>query len=285
LAFTTIRLIAVFAFRDIFIIQIIGILQDRKYCGCLRLNCDEIPASIFFTEGRVTRIIYETHAPPEALRLLLWRCWGELELDTSVPPQEATLDYPALVEDILQQRLPPMPAVCPMLEYAQVERTSLKSAQQSIFRDSGFNILLAIKKNTRLLDLYPHIEPDLFWPVFLHLCSNGQLLCDYAPILGNLLHSFERDLFAFLQKLLGPQASKTCQDAFHKQMRTHWPAWHTGMTFDIVYGAMPYYDWAKSLKSALAQLGAPTMTAHCYDKALSKLNDSDALLFKQLSSF
>jgi hypothetical protein len=273
----------VLAFRDIFVLQIIGILQDRKYNGRLRLACDKNPASLSLREGRVTHITYGTHDNREALRLLLWRSLGEVELDPQTPPLEGHLDYAALVEDLLLTTLPPMPAACPLLEHAQVMRTGLKPAHQSAFRDHGFNILLHIKKDMYATDLYAHAPTETFWPAFLHLCSNGQVLCDYGPSLGALLQRFEKELCAILEKLLGPQASKTYQEAFAKHMRGLWPTWKNGTGFDIIYGAMPYYDWTKSQKHGLNALGTPTMTAHCHDKALAKLSPADTLLFKQLT--
>ncbi len=270
------------AFRDIFVLQIIGILQDRKFSGQLRIKQGRQNASVTFSDGNIGTVHLGKQIDQDALKDMLWWTHGELELlsDVSTPGH---IDYAQMLEDLLQTDTPAMPAACPMMEAAVLERKGLKPAQQSAFRDAGFNILLRISKDSPVHDIRQDMANEEFWPALLYLASNGQVLFNYEPTLGKLMRDLQNDISSKMEKLLGQHVCNTFSTNLSKKITDAWPECGEFFRFDPIYGAAPYYHWAKTIKTTLAEIGTSTMTSHCYEKAVERLSPADNMLFEQLT--
>lgn len=271
-------------FRDLFVLHLIGILIDRKYSGILRLTLEQ-NAEVHLHQGTVTDVECDELPAADALRAILWQHAGTFGLQAG-PNAPNGLHYTDLVESLIQKSAPPMPASCLMMTNLFIERTTLKPVQQSAFRDTGFNILLNIKKGDILPGAQQLMPAEEFWPGLLHLASNGQVICSYGPVLGKLLQELQHSLHAKLAKLLGAHISKTYEEKLTRRMHSAWPEWTPEAALDPLLdplcGAAPYYDWAQCLRDVIHEIGAPTITNRSYKKALAELSPEQAAVFRQL---
>lgn len=271
-------------FSDLFVIQIIGQLLDKKFKGTVNFNLEGVPARLQLSEGKVAHIAYESLPSRDALQAIIWRQQGKIELqEQKGNVGDGYLDYGAMIEEILATDCPSMPDTCPMMNRAYLQRTNLKPAQQSQFLELGFNILLHIKSGAGIEEASKNIPTQDFWRGVFHLAGNGQIVTGYTETLGKFLQHLEKNLAATLSKFLGPHIARTHAEKTTEILGMDWPAWNREEPADLIYGSAPYKSWAKSLENALQQIGAPSFTKRSYQHVISKLKPDEANLLKQLT--
>jgi hypothetical protein len=280
------HLFTMLRFQDLFIGQIIGILISRKYVGMINFSFENErnTISIWLNANGITHVQREATIGKELFFTIFGYTQGKLGLYPKVPaPGSPPINFTELLEIAVTEMLPPLPISCPMLEQLYLQRDMLRPEKSSSLLNNSRDMLRRIPsggiETTKLRNLAAW---SAFWPTLLFLCGDGRVICSYEQTLGKLLRTFEGHLTAKLTNLFGARALTPFNAAVQEILQNTWPDLKTSELPDPLYGAAPYYTWAKALKEKVPMVGIPTLTHRCFEQALEKLTKQDADLMKRL---
>lgn len=276
-------------FKDLFVIQIIGLLRNRKFSGDSDIWVGSLPTQLQFSEGMLINASHGNLAKDDALLKIIWVCRGEIKL---APKTYAATrwDFNEIIEQAITESSPLMPEACPFMKNMTLEKSktiiydesSVTAVQQTILnnvRSSGSDINQAQNG----------LSSPEFWKGFFDLMSSGRIMGDYGKNLSNLLLKIQGDVIANLQKTLGKKSADLYQERLSQAMDDCWPNVPKHKNYDRIYGAYnrvygtaPYRTWANLLGETTAKVASSVLGNSCYKKAIASLNPIEAYLFQQL---
>lgn len=273
-------------FQDLFVSQILGGLMSRRYIGMVNFifEGNQAPTSVWLNINGITHVQCQNEMGKEPLYAIYWRTHGKFGLYPKVlPPVLPPTDFTDVAEHAITNMLPPLPISCPMLDNTYLQRDMKQTEKSGWFADNSRNMLRRIPSGGIELSRLRSLSAGFaFWPTLLYLCSDGRVSCSYEQTLGGTLKKFEEHLIAKLTSLFGARAVTPFTHAVSEILQDSWPDWTSGELPDSLYGAAPYYLWAKTLKVKVSMVGIPTLAHRYYDQTLDKLITTDADLIRLL---
>jgi hypothetical protein len=261
-------------FKDIFIIQILGMLINREFSGDVSFIINgnkNNAANIRFNQGSVVSLFYCDLANAQALKAIAWNNEGELKLFPQ-PVIEDPLDYYHIVEDFIKEDvlLPNSDNI--MLMNIFVTRTELKSIKNSPWSINGLNILEQIGSESKLIDISKGEMSDQdFWNSFWYISCHGLLVSSYANFIGVFLQQFQDNLIQRMKKLMGSHIAKAYTAKLWENLQNQWPDWNKDKAPDPIYGSYPYQIWAQAIQETAKQVGTLALQKRCFDSTLSNI--------------
>lgn len=276
-------------FTDLFVIQIVGLLRNRKFSGDCNLRLETMPAYLHFSEGLLIGASYGTLLKTEALAKILWASKGEIEL----APQTYTAsdwNFNEVIDQLIITSCPSMPGSCPFFAYLSLEKGKLAIQDESVFMTIGQLILNNMRGGgSDIAQAQINLAPSEFWKGLFYLFGSGRIISDYGKNLSSLLLKVQGDVISNLQKVLGKRAADLYQDRLSQEMDEHWPNLPKHKNYDRIYGAYdriygtaPYRTWVKLLGETTTKVASSVLGNSCYKKALASLKPEDANLLQQL---
>lgn len=110
-------------FQDLFIIQIMGLLKNRKFCGDCRLQAGSLLALFQFAEGQLIDVVCGDLDKSDALLKILWICKGEIELASHRNYIVTPWEYSNMISQFITESCPPMPDSCPFINDLFLEKS------------------------------------------------------------------------------------------------------------------------------------------------------------------
>lgn len=277
-------------FTDCFVIQIIGLLVNRKFSGDCNIRIEAIPARLLFANGALINAFYKDLTRADALEKILWACRGEIEL---IPQNYAASDwnYMGDMDKLIAENSPPMPEYCHFIKNLSLEKSKQSVQNQSIFMETGQLIFNNIRSSvsTDIMEMQKKVPDPGFWKSFFHLIGSGKIVGDYGQNLSLLLLKTQGYVIANLQKILGKRVAELYQERLSQEMDEQWPNFPKHKNYDRVYGAYdriygtaPYRTWAALLSQTINKAVSTAMGHSCYKKALALLKPEEAELLQQL---
>jgi len=277
-------------FTDCFVIQIIGLLVNRKFSGDCHIRIEAVPVRLQFADGTPVNAFYKDLERVDALEKILWACRGEIEL---IPQNYLAGDWNYMddMDPLIAKNSPPMPEYCPFIKNLSLEKSKNSVPNQSIFMETGQLILNNIRSSvsTDIIEMQKKVPNPEFWKSFFHLIGSGKMVGDYGQNLSLLLLKTQGHIIANLQKILGKRVAELYQERLSQDMDEHWPNFPKHKNYDRVYGAYdriygtaPYRTWAALLSQAITKAVSTAMGHSCYKKALALLKPEEAELLQQL---
>lgn len=270
------------SFKDIFAIQIVGLLTSRKFSGDCNLLIDKLPARFQFVEGYLVDARHGASAKNDALRTLLWAHQGEIDL---VPKAYSVSDwnYIEAIDNVIAEFSPSMPDHCPFMKYLILERGKLNPQAKSAFMMVGLTIYGNVRRGgAGPVQAQANLSQKEFWQGLFHLFGSGQIMGDYGASLNNLLLKIQNDVIENLQKTLGKRAVQLYQERLSQDLDARWLNWPKHKAYDSLYGTAPYLTWIKLLNETTAKVTSTALGDACYKKALTSLAPNEADLLRQL---
>jgi len=278
-------------FEDLFVIQIIGLLRNRKFSGDCNIRIESMPVCLRFAEGAPISFFHKDSAIVDALEKILWACQGEIELI----PKTYTVsdwDYISDIDKSIAKYSPPMPDKCPFMKNILLEKSKFVVLQEkSIFVEIGQLIYNAMRSGvsndiTKIQKAASHPE---FWKGLFHLMGSGEIMGDYGQNLSVFLLKIQGIIISNLQKILGKRVAELYQERLSQKMDEQWPNFPKHKNYDRIYGAYdriygtaPYRTWAILLSQTITKTVSTAMGNSCYKKALALLKPEEADLLQQL---
>jgi hypothetical protein len=270
------------SFKDIFAIQIVGVLTSRKFSGDCNLMVNKLSAQLQFAGGYLVDARHGALARNDALRTLLWVHQGEIDL---VPKAYPTGDwnYIEAIDNTIAELNLSMLDRCPFMKYLLLERSKLNPQSKSAFMMVGLTIYGNVRRGgTDPAQAQANLSQKEFWQGLFHLFGSGQIRGDYGASLNNLLLKMQSDVIANLQKMLGKRAVQLYQERLSQDLDARWPNWPKHKAYDSLYGTAPYLTWMKLLSETTAKVASTALGDACYKKALTSLAPNEADLLQQL---
>ncbi|MCP5159346.1 MAG: hypothetical protein H6974_07930 [Gammaproteobacteria bacterium] len=277
-------------FENLFIIQIIGLLINRKFSGDCHIRIDSLPAHLQFSGGTLIDASYQDLVRADALEKILWTCKGGIELSPMPYPETGWNYIPDMDRSIAKSSLS-MPDDCPFMKNLFLERSKVGLQDKSTFMEIGQLIYNRVRSgiSTNIIEAQKGILPSDFWGSLFHLMGTGQIMGDYGQNLSVLLLKVQGHIVNNLQKMLGKRVAELYQDRLSQEMDRQWPNFPAHKNYDRIYGAYdriygtaPYQTWAKLLGEAVAKAASTAMGHSCYKKALASLKLEENDLLQQL---
>lgn len=275
------------AFRDIFVLQIMGMLQARGFNGQAVFTFgDGLSVDSHFYQGALIHV--QTSARingAAAVTRIAWRSAGTLALQG----QAGGLNrQPIILDDTLLEHLPPMPNGMPMLLRATAYRLAPNIAPAaSRYTQAGNELARRLARPLTLMQLQESGGAD-FWPALFNLAMRGQLGVSYDGLLHPLINGIKEGVINGMRKLQG-NAVATTLAAKYTQHMTRWPLVTdpVGGKFapnipDPVYGTAAYRDALSNLELLLGQVGAAVLNKRVYQQTLDSLSPQQASLLQLL---
>lgn len=270
-----------FPFKDIFVIQIIGLLSERGFSGDCNLRTAR-DARLRFAQGQLVDASYGSETGGSALRALLWVQVGWIEL---VPGDDGAGDGNPMesLDDLIAESSPPMPESGPLLQGLVLEWGRLPPRTGSALAPAGQAILENIRhRGGRLALTQGGLAPETFWRGLFHLLGSGQLFVNYGASLNPFLFKLQNDVMANLQRFLGTRVTQLYQERLTSGLNASWPDWPALRAYDPLYGTAPYRTWMHLIGEATGKVTSVALGGACYKQALAKLSPSEASLVQQL---
>lgn len=270
------------SFKDIFAIQIVGLLVNRKFSGDCNFLINDASAQLRFSAGHLIGARYGALAKNDALKILLWVCQGEIDL---VPKaySESDWNYIEAIDAAIAESSPPMPSSCRFVKYLSLERSKLSPQAKSAFMMAGLSIYGNVRRGgTDIVQSQGNLSQQEFWQGLFHLFGSGQIVGDYGANLNDLLLKVQNDVTANLQKMLGKRAVQLYQERLSQELDARWPNWPRHKSYDPLYGTAPYLTWMKLLSETTAKVTSTALGDACYKKALASLTPKEADFLQQL---
>lgn len=294
-------------FRDIFVIQIIGLLAGRRFSGdCnLRLS-DKSQGQLIFVQGRLTAVRHGNRMDTGVLDPLLWVSEGELELvGRAYPVKEWNAMEP--IDQAILRSSPPMPESCPLMNHLHLSRGKLSPEDGSELKMAALAIYSNVPASGALaIQAQGDMAKGEYWKGLFHLFASGQMMGDYAPLLNPLLTAIQANVVANLQTLLGIRTAEEYQGRLAAQLTAH-GSYGVGQKgydpfydsiraninvvlrsygqkgYDPLYGSAPYATWMALIRDTIPQVASSALGSACYKQAMVKLDREDAALLQLLS--
>jgi len=265
-------------FKNIFVIQILGILIARKFSGIANLVVENNNTALIWLEkGMVVRVRYSNLSDNQALKAIAWHDEGELSLEMQVFPYNPLESYTSIIEELLKDAPYPISTNYPMLMNIVISRVNLKPLKNSPLSLIGLTLLGQIDSDTQLSNIPKgNLSSQEFWNGFWYLTCNGLIMCDYAKSIGVLMQQFQDKLTAKMEKLMGPHITQAYIEKLEQNISHHCSNWKKGQTFDPVYGTSPYQVWVQTMQATTLQIGSQTLQKRCFRSTLSALSSQDS---------
>lgn len=262
-------------FKDIFIIQILGMLINREFSGdaSFVIGGDKNNvAHIRLKQGLVVSLFYSNLADTQVLKAIAWNNNGELKLFPQ-PVIENPLDYSHIVEEFIKEgALLPNYDDYPILMKAFISRAGLKLIKNSPWSIVGLTVLEQIGSGSQLMDISKgELSDKDFWNGFWYVSCHGLLVSSYANSIGVLLQQFQDNLIERMKKLMGPHIAKAYTAKLWENLQNQWPDWKTDQAHDPIYGSSPYRIWAQMIQKTAKQVGTLALQKRCFDSTLSAI--------------
>lgn len=277
-------------FTDIFVIQIIGLLRNRRFSGDCNFLIGSLPTQLQFSEGFLINTSHEEATKDDELTKTLWVNRGEIEL-ASKTYTATGLDFSSIMEQAIIRSSPSMPESCLFMQNLSLEKSKLNiQDESSSFADAEQAIYNNVRSGgSDLAQARGNLSVAEFWKGLFYLTGSGKLIGDYGKNLSILLLKIQSDVIANLQKTLGKKAADLYQDRLSQDMDDRWPNTPKHKNYDRIYGAYdriygtaPYRTWAKLLGETTAKVASSALGNACYKKALSLLHPVEAVILQQL---
>jgi len=179
------------SFKDIFAIQIVGLLASRQFSGDCNFFLNKLSAQFQFAAGRLIdaqyggRLIdaqYGALTKGDALKILLWACKGEIELVPKNYP-ENDWNHIEAIDAVIAENSPPMPDSCPFIKHLSLERGKLNPQAKSTFMMAGLSIYGNVRRSgTDIVQAQANLSKQEFWQGLFHLFGSGQVVGDYGKV-------------------------------------------------------------------------------------------------------
>ncbi len=263
-------------FKNIFVIQILGMLIARKFSGIANLVIESNnTASIWFEQGMVIGVRYSNLQDNQALKAIAWHSEGKVELAKQVFPNNPLEHYSLMVEELLKDAPQSIIDTCPMLMNSFITKAKLKPLKNSPFSLIGLTLLTQIGLDTQLLNVQKgKLSDQEFGDGFWYLTCNGLIICNYAKSIGILIQQLQDNLTAKIKKLMGPHVAKSYTEKLEQNISQQWSGWEKQP--DPIYGTSPYQVWVHTMQETTKQVGSQTLQKRCFEKSLSALSSQDA---------
>lgn len=269
-------------FKDVFAIQIVGLLTSRKFSGDCNLLINKLSAQLRFADGHLIDARHGILAKNDALSALLWVCRGEIDLVPKAYPVN-DWNYMEVMDKAIAEASPSMPDSCPFMKYLSLERGKLNPQAKSTFMLGGLTIYGNVRRGgTDIAQARADLSQQEFWQGLFHLFGGGQILGDYGASLNSLLLKIQNDVIANLQKVLGKRAVQLYQERLSQELDARWPNWPKPKGYDPLYGTAPYLTWMSLLSETTAKVTSTALGDACYKKVLASLAPNEAGLLQQL---
>ncbi|RUQ28098.1 MAG: hypothetical protein EKK68_14990 [Candidatus Competibacteraceae bacterium] len=277
-------------FEDLFIIQIIGLLRNRKFSGDCDIRIESMPAHLQFAEGTLINIYYKDLTITDALDKILWAHQGEVNLI----PKTYTVsdwDYISDMDQSIIKYSPPMPDRCPFMENISLEKSKFILQEKSIFMEIGQLIYNNVRSgvSSDITQIKKAVSHPELWNGLFHLMGSGEIMGDYGQNLSVFLLKIQSLIISNLQKILGKRVAELYQERLSQEMDEQWPNFPKHKNYDRVYGAYdriygtaPYRAWAMLLNQTITKTVSTAMGHSCYKKALALLKPEEVNLLQQL---
>jgi hypothetical protein len=268
-------------FKDIFVIQILGMLITRKFSGIASFmigNSQKHVAGIWFNDGMVTNIHYIDQKEIQALKAIAWYHEGSLELAPKKISKAPLPHYSKMLEEFLKDVPIQVVETCPLLMQAIISRVKLKPLKNSQLSFAGLTLFGKIAEESLLIDIPRNIfsnEKD-FWIGFWYLTCHGLIKVNYAKSIGALFKNFQEQLTKLMKKLMGVHIANAYTNQLWQNIHRQWLDFDQNKAPDPIYGTSPYRLWALMMQKTLTQVGAAALQKHCFEKALSTCSTQTA---------
>ncbi len=269
------------AFRDIFVIQIIGMLQARGFNGQAVFTFgDGLSVDSHYYQGALTHV--QTSARVNgaaAVARIAWRPSGTLALQA----QTGGLNRPAItLDDTLLEHMPSLPGGMPLLSRATAYRlapTHVPGTSRHV--QAGADLTRRLARPLPIGQLQEGGGAD-FWSALFTLSVQGQLGISYDALCNPLVTAIKEGVFNGVRKLQGNGVATALANK-HTQHMSRWPlvADPVGGKFapnipDPVYGTAAYRDALSSLELLLGQVGAAVLNKRAHQQTLGALSPQQA---------
>jgi len=266
-------------FKDIFVIQILGMLIARKFSGIASLvignNSDNV-ASIWFESGMVVKVRYSNFPDIQALKAIAWENNGSLELSSQVFPLNPLEHYSLIVEKLLKDTPISIIDTCPMLMNSFITRAKLKPLKNSPSSLAGLSLLAQIGSGSQLTNIQKgNLSETEFWDGFWYLTCHGLVINSYAKSIGVLIQQFQDSLTEKMNTLMGYHIAQVYTEKLWQNIQHRWPDWEKGKEPDPIYGTSPYKLWAQMVRETTKQVGTQTLQKRGFESVLSAFSSED----------
>ena len=258
-------------FKDIFVIQILGILIARQYSGVVHFTFNDNEAKIWFQGGIVIGMHCFNALDMNVLKLIAWYHQGKITFEKQNFSGNF-LDYPQLIEDLICQSSIIMPDVCPMILQAFITRARLKPLKNSTFNQTSLPVLIEVGSGKSLGELKSHLPKKALWDNIVYLSANGLVITSYAHSLGVIVKNFQDNLIDKVKKMLGTHVAKTYTDKLSENMALFLG---NDQPIDPIYGSEPYRLWAQVIADSSQQVGMKSLQERCLESTLTNLSPND----------
>jgi hypothetical protein len=266
-------------FKDIFVIQILGVLIARKFSGIASFvianNKDNL-TGVWFKQGMIVSVHYVNMKDAQALKAIAWESEGELELSPQLVPNNPLAHYSHIVEDLIKSTSLSIVDTCPMLKNIFVTRVKLKPLKNSPFSVAGLTLLARIGSGSPLMEIMTEeLSEEEFCNGFWYLTCHGLVTTSYAKSVGLLVQQFQDNLTESIKTLMGAHIAQAYTDKLWQNIRRQWLDWEKGKEPDPIYGTSPYRLWAQMMRETTQQVGTPALQKRCFESALSALSPQE----------
>lgn len=278
-----------FPFTDLFIIQIIGLLRNRKFSGDCSFRIGILPTQFQFCEGLLVGACHGNLVNADALTKILWVCNGNIELTPKITT-ETGWNFSKFIDQLITESRLPMPESCSFMQSIALERSRINIQDESSFMTVGQTIYNNVRSGgSDISQAQSDLSSSEFWNGLFYLMGSGRIMGDYGKNLSVLLLKVQSDVIAHLQKVLGKRAADLYQERLSQEMDDRWPNLPKHKNYDRIYGAYdrvygtaPYRTWAKLIGETTAKVASSALGHSCYKKALAALKPSEANLLQSL---
>jgi hypothetical protein len=255
-------------FKDIFVIQILGILIARQYSGVVRFVFNDNEAKVWFHKGIIIGMHCFNTLDTNVLKVIAWYHQGKITFEKQ-DFSGSFLDYPQLVEDLISHSSVVMPDICPMISQAFITRARLKPLKNSTFNQTSLPVLIEVGSGKLLEELKSHLSKKALWDNIVYLAANGLIITSYAQSLGIIVKNFQDALVDKIKKMLGAHVAKMYTDKLSENMA---PLLEN---IDPIYGSEPYRLWVKMIADSSQQVGMKNLQERCLESTLTNLSPND----------
>jgi len=264
-------------FKDIFVIQIIGLLVERRFSGECNLRLNGKPhGQLSFAQGHLVGARHGNQVEGGALNALIWLHEGEIDLVPRAYPA-SDWDYVEALDKVITESCPPMPDACPFMKYLNLAWGKLNPQEKSDFKMIGLTIFGNVHSSGSDVVRAQWNMPDHeFWQGLFHLFGTGQIQGDYGVTLSPLLLSIQNNVVSNLQKLLGKRTADLYQERLNAELAARRADWAKNKAYDPIYGTAPYLTWMALIRETIARVASSALGSACYRQALAKLTPNEA---------
>jgi hypothetical protein len=261
-------------FQDIFVIQILGLLISRQFSGIasFTIGQDDV-AGVWFEQGLIVSVRYATFSDNQALKMIAWQHYGELDLKP-LPIAEAPLaHYSNLVEELITEAPIEVMQTCPMLFKSFVTRMKLRPMKNSPLSVTALTVFGQINSGNELIQIpRTSLSEQAFWTGFWYLTCHGLVIISYEPTIGRLVQQLQDELIKEIKRLMGAHIAQLYTKQLWQNIQRQWPDWVKGTEPDAIYGTAPYQFWTQMMLETAQELGNSTVQKGCFKQALSLLS-------------